>query len=84
MELVRVEEIEAAAAEVNGSHGDLEILDAAAELSAQQERYRLESLAQQGSPVHRTSAAAGKRQVQTPLPGPFSPMPAAAASATGN
>ena len=48
MELVRVEEIEAAAAEVNGSHGDLEILDAAAELSAQQERYRLESLAQQG------------------------------------
>ena len=48
MELVRLEEIEAAAAEVNGSHGDLEILDAAAELSAQQERYRLESLAQQG------------------------------------
>ena len=48
MELVRVEEIEAAAAEVNGSHGDLEILDAAAELSAQQERYRLESLAEQG------------------------------------
>ena len=48
MELVRLEEIEAAAAEVSGSHGDLEILDAAAELSAQQERYRLESLAQQG------------------------------------
>ena len=48
MELVRLEEIEAAAAEVSGSHGDLEILDAAAELSAQQERYRLESLADQG------------------------------------
>ena len=68
MELVRLEEIEAAAAEVNGSHGDLEILDAAAERSAQQERYRLESLADTGSPVHRTRAAAVKRQVQTLCP----------------
>ena len=48
MDLVRLEEKVAAAAEVSGCHGDIEVLDAAAELSAQQDRYRLESLAEQG------------------------------------
>ena len=83
MELVRLEEIEAAAAEVNGSHGDLEILDAPP-----------------NSPPNRSATASNlwpnrvscpsnqRRRRQTakpnPLPSPFSPMPAAAASATGN
>ena len=47
MELIRAEENEAAAAAVNGSQGDLAILDTAAEYAAQQERYRIDSLVQQ-------------------------------------
>ena len=47
MELIRAEENEAAAAAVNGSQGDLAILDTAAKLDAQQERYRIDSLVQQ-------------------------------------
>ena len=48
MELIRNEETEAAAAEVVGGHGDLAILNAAAAITARQDRYRLESLVDQG------------------------------------
>ena len=48
MELIRAEENEAAAAAVNGSQGDLAILDTAAKLDAQQERYRVDSFVAQG------------------------------------
>ena len=48
MELIRAEENEAAAAAVNGSQGDLAILDTADAYAAQQERYRIDSLVAQG------------------------------------
>ena len=84
MDLVRLEEIEAAAAEVNGSHGDLEILDVAAELSAQQERYRLESLAEQGLLSIEPAPPPTNGKIQTLCPARSHRCPAAAASATGN
>ena len=48
MEQVRIEEIEAAAAEVAGEQGDLAILNAAARISAEHDRYRIELLIEQG------------------------------------
>ena len=48
MELVRSEEFESAAAEVAGVQGDLAILNAAARISAEHNRYRVESLVEQG------------------------------------
>ena len=48
MELVRREEFESAAAEVAGVQGDLAILNAAARISAEHDRYRVESLVAQG------------------------------------
>ncbi len=48
MELVRSEEIEAAAAEIAGVQGDLTILNAAARMSAERDRYTIESLIEQG------------------------------------
>ena len=48
MELIRTEETQAAAAEIAGKHGDLDILAAADAIVAQQDQYRLESLVHQG------------------------------------
>ena len=48
MEAIRTEETQAAAAEIAGAHGDLDILAAADAIVAQQDQYRLESLADQG------------------------------------
>ena len=48
MELIRHEETEAAAMEVVGAHGDPAILIAAAQISAEHDRYRAESLIEQG------------------------------------
>ena len=48
MDLVRGEEIESAAAEVAGVQGDLAILNAAAQISAEHDRFRIESLIAQG------------------------------------
>ena len=48
MEQIRKEEIEAAALEVVGGHGDLSILNAASQISAEQNQYRIESLIAQG------------------------------------
>lgn len=48
MDLVRSEEFESAAAEVAGVQGDLAILNAASRISAEYERYRVESLVDQG------------------------------------
>ena len=48
MELIRNEETEAAAMEVAGAHGDLSILNAASQIFAEQNQYRIESLIAQG------------------------------------
>ncbi len=48
MDLIRTEETYAAAAKFAGGHGDLDILEAAADITAKQERYRSESLVDQG------------------------------------
>ncbi len=48
MELIRNEETEATAIEVVGDHGDPAILNAAAQIAAQQNQYRIESLIDQG------------------------------------
>ena len=48
MEQVRIEEIEAAAAEVAGVQGDLSILNAAARISADHDSYTIEALVEQG------------------------------------
>ena len=48
MEQIRTDETHAAAAEVAGGHGDLAILNAAAEITAQQNQYRAESFVDQG------------------------------------
>ena len=48
MELIRNEETEATAMEVVGDHGDPAILNAAAQIAAQQNQYRIESLIDQG------------------------------------
>lgn len=47
-ELIHNEETEMAAMDVAGAHGDLAILNAAARISAEIDRYRAESLIQQG------------------------------------
>ena len=47
-ELIHNEETEMAAMDVAGAHGDLAILNAAARISAEIDRYRAESLVQQG------------------------------------
>lgn len=47
-DLIRAGEIESAAMDIAGAQGDLAILDAAAKISAEHERYRAESLIQQG------------------------------------
>ena len=47
MDAIRAEETHAAAAELAGGHGDLDILETAAEISARQDQYRLESLVAQ-------------------------------------
>ena len=44
MEQIRREETQAAAAEITGGHGDLELLAAAAEITAQESRFRIQSL----------------------------------------
>ena len=48
MELIRNEETEAAALEVIGAHGNPAILNAAAQISAEHDRYMVESLIEQG------------------------------------
>lgn len=48
MEYLRIEESDALAREVAGAHGDTAILEAAAEISARQDRYTIESLKLQG------------------------------------
>ena len=48
MELIRTEETQAAAALVAGAHTDLDVLEAAARINAEQERYRSEALVEQG------------------------------------
>ncbi|MCY4409744.1 MAG: hypothetical protein OXC27_04740 [Caldilineaceae bacterium] len=48
IELIRTQEIEAAALELAGAHGDLAMLKASAQISAEHERYRAESLIKQG------------------------------------
>ena len=48
MDLIRAEEKHAAAAKFAGAHGDLDILDTAAAITAKQDRYRSESLVAQG------------------------------------
>ena len=47
MEAIRAEEAQAAAAEIAGAHGDLAILKAADEITAQQNQYRIDSLIDQ-------------------------------------
>ena len=47
MEHVRAEELETAAAEIVGAHGDPDILDAAEAIAAQQNQYRIQSLVDQ-------------------------------------
>ena len=44
MEQIRREETQAAAAEIAGGHGDLDILAAAAEITAQENQFRIQSL----------------------------------------
>ena len=48
MELIRTEETQAAAAVLAGAHTDLDVLEAAARINAEQERYRSEALVEQG------------------------------------
>ena len=48
MEQIRAEETQAAAAEIAGAHGDLDILKAADEITAQQNQYRVDSYVEQG------------------------------------
>ena len=48
METIRKEEIETAAAEIAGAHGDLDILAAADAIIAQQDLYRADSFVEQG------------------------------------
>ena len=47
MEHVRAEELETAAAEIVGAHGDPDILEAAEAIAAQQNQYRIQSLVDQ-------------------------------------
>ena len=47
MEAIRTEETQAAAEEIAGAHGDLAILKAADEITAQQNQYRIDSLIDQ-------------------------------------
>ena len=48
MDVIRTEEVQAAAAEVAGTDGSVDILDAADAIVAQQEEYNIESLVRQG------------------------------------
>ena len=48
MEAIRAEETQAAAAEIAGAHGDLDILKAADAIIAQQNQYRADSFVEQG------------------------------------
>ena len=48
MELIRNEETQAAAAEIAGGHGDIEILATAAEITARENQFRIQSLIDQG------------------------------------
>ena len=52
MEAIRAEETQAAAEEIAGAHGDLAILKAADEITAQQNQYRIDSLVDQGLATH--------------------------------
>ena len=73
MEQIRNEETQAAAAEIAGAHGDLDILAAADAIIDQQNQYRADSFVEQGlakpiqtgneyRPVDYVLTAAGKRQ----------------------
>ena len=48
MDLIRTEEIQAAAAEFLGLHSNLDVLEAADDMSARQDQYRAEALVDQG------------------------------------
>ena len=63
IDLIRNQEIEAAALELVGAHGDLTVLKAAAHISAEHERYRAESLIEQGLAVPES----GKNPGSAPL-----------------
>ncbi len=60
MDLIRNEETETAAMEVLGDHGDLAILNAAAQIADQQNRNRIESLIAQGLATLEQSQDAGE------------------------
>ncbi len=60
MELIRNEETETAAMEVAGDHGDLAILNAAAQIADQQNQNRIESLIAQGLATLEQSQDAGE------------------------
>ena len=48
MELIRAEEIQAAAADIAGAHPDLDVLEAAADIKARLDRFSSEALVEQG------------------------------------
>lgn len=60
MDLIRNEETETAAMEVLGDHGDLAILNAAAQIAEQQNQHRIESLIAQGLATLEQSQDAGE------------------------
>lgn len=60
MELIRNEETESAALEVVGAHGDLDVLNAAAQIADRQNRNRIESLIAQGLATLEQSQDAGE------------------------
>lgn len=54
MDVIRTEEIQAAAAEFLGVHNNLEVLEAADEINDQQDQYRAEALVEQGYASYQT------------------------------
>ena len=62
MDLIRSEETAAAAAQVAGAAGDPELLDAAADIAAWQDQYRIDALIDQGLVAPEPVATKGKNQ----------------------
>ena len=62
MELIRSEETAAAAAQVAGAAGDPELLDAAADIAAWQDQYRIDALIDQGLVAPEPVETKGKNQ----------------------